>query len=60
MIKVMMYGCNGHMGHVVCDLIKDTSDMEVAAGMDVTVSEDRDFPVFTSFEDVNVPVDVII
>ena len=23
MVKVMMYGCNGYMGHVICNLIKD-------------------------------------
>ena len=29
MIKVIMNGCNGHMGHVISDLIFDDDDMEM-------------------------------
>ncbi|MCI6859317.1 MAG: 4-hydroxy-tetrahydrodipicolinate reductase [Eubacterium sp.] len=60
MVKVMMYGCNGHMGHVICDLIKDMEQITVAAGVDTCPGEKRDFPVFTSLEECNVPVDAII
>ena len=60
MTRVMMYGCNGYMGHVICDLIKNMDNVEVAAGVDVAPAENSDFPVFTSLEDVNVSVDVII
>ena len=60
MTKILMYGCNGYMGHVICDLIKDMDNAEVAAGVDVTVGDQREFPVFTSLDEVNVPVDVII
>lgn len=31
MVKVMMYGCNGYMGHVICNLIKDMENVTVAA-----------------------------
>lgn len=34
MVKVMMYGCNGYMGHVICNLIKDMENVTVAAGID--------------------------
>ena len=60
MTKVLMYGCNGYMGHVICDLIKDMDNVEVAAGVDVTAGKQEDFPVFTSLDEVNVPVDAII
>ena len=60
MTRVMMYGCNGYMGHVICNLIKNMDNVEVAAGVDVAPAENSDFPVFTSLEDVNVSVDVII
>ena len=60
MTKVLMYGCNGYMGHVICNLIKDMDNVEVAAGVDVTVGKQEDFPVFTSLDEVNVPVDAII
>ena len=38
MTKILMYGCNGYMGHVICDLIKDMDNAEVVAGVDVTES----------------------
>ncbi len=60
MTKVLMYGCNGYMGHVICNLIKDMDNVEVAAGVDVTAGKQEDFPVFTSLDEVNVPVDAII
>ena len=60
MTKILMYGCNGYMGHVICDLIKDMDNAEVVAGVDVTAGDKREFPVFTSLDEVNVPVDVII
>ncbi len=60
MVKVLMYGCNGYMGHVICDLAKKMEGVTIAAGVDLTVSEQKDFPVFSSLEECNVPVDVII
>lgn len=60
MTKVLMYGCNGYMGHVICNLIKEMEHVEVAAGVDLIMGDQKDFPVFTSLEAVNVPVDVII
>lgn len=55
-----MYGCGGHMGHVICDLIKDMDNVEVVAGVDVQAGEQREFPVFSSLDGVNVEVDAII
>ena len=60
MTKILMYGCGGHMGHVICDLIKDMDNVEVAAGVDVQAGEQREFPVFASLDEVNVEVDAII
>ncbi|MBR0409715.1 MAG: 4-hydroxy-tetrahydrodipicolinate reductase [Eubacterium sp.] len=60
MTKVLVYGCNGFMGHVICDLIKDMDQIEVAAGVDVTVPEGTPFPVYTSLKDVDTDIDVII
>lgn len=60
MTKVLMYGCNGYMGHVICDLIRNMENVEVAAGVDVTAAARYEFPTFTSLNDVNVEVDAII
>ena len=51
MTKILMYGCGGHMGHVICDLIKDMDNVEVVAGVDVQAGEQREFPVFSSLDE---------
>ena len=43
MVKVMMYGCNGYMGHVICNLIKDMENVTVAAGIDPCPGDQKDF-----------------
>ena len=48
MVKVMMYGCNGYMGHVICNLIKDMENVTVAAGIDPCPGDQKDFPVFAT------------
>jgi 4-hydroxy-tetrahydrodipicolinate reductase len=45
---------------VISDLIMGMDDVDLVAGVDVAVPEHSAFPVFTSLEDVNVEVDVII
>ena len=60
MIRVMMYGCNGFMGHVICDLIKDMNNVEVSVGVDRVLPENSPFLVYSTLEEVDVPVDVII
>lgn len=59
MIKVIVHGCNGKMGKVVCDLIKNDSDMEIACGVDMFPGN-TDFPVFGNISECNVDADVII
>lgn len=60
MTKVLIYGCNGYMGRVLQDLIKDMEDITIVAGVDMNPVENGGFPVFTSIEDVDTDVDVII
>ena len=48
MLKIIISGCNGHMGRVVESLCQSDPEIEVCAGFDVLGSTDRDFPVFSS------------
>ena len=59
MIKVIMHGCCGKMGKVVCQLVNDDPDCELVAGID-PFGENADFPVFKSVFDCDVDADVII
>jgi 4-hydroxy-tetrahydrodipicolinate reductase len=59
MIKVIMNGCNGHMGRVICDIVKNDKDAQVVAGVDV-VASNAPFPTFIDINDCDMPADVII
>jgi len=48
MRKIIISGCNGHMGRVVGALCEADPDLEIAAGFDVLGAADREFPVFSS------------
>ncbi len=60
MVRMIMRGCNGHMGKVICGLTKEDDGIEVVAGIDITGQMDNPFPVFASLADVNVEADVLI
>ena len=48
MLKILISGCNGHMGRVVAALCEADPALEVAAGFDVLGPADREFPVYAS------------
>ena len=60
MTKVVMHGCNGHMGQVITGICKDDPDVEIVAGVDKFHGIENDYPVFDTLSDVNVDFDVII
>lgn len=60
MTKMIMHGCNGRMGHVICDLVKEDNDIEVVAGVDAFGDSTYSFPVFKSLSQCDVEADVIV
>lgn len=60
MTKILMHGCNGHMGRVITDLCEKDADVEIVAGVDRYKGIDNAYPVFDSVDEVNVDFDVII
>ena len=60
MVKIIISGCNGHMGRVVADLCAADPAVEVAAGFDVLGPADRDFPVYASPEQFQGQADAVI
>lgn len=47
MLKIIISGCNGHMGRVVESLCAADPQVEVVAGFDVLGSNDGEFPVLS-------------
>lgn len=60
MVKMIMHGCNGHMGQVITELVQKDSDIEIVAGIDIADKGDNGYPVFQSIHDCNVIADVIV
>ena len=60
MVKIIMHGCNGKMGQVITDMVKNEDTAEIVAGIDVVDNRDNGYPVFTDIDACDVPADVII
>ena len=60
MTKVIMNGCNGHMGRVISDLCAQDADIEIVAGVDINTETNYGYPVFARIEDCDVEADAII
>lgn len=60
MLKVIISGCNGHMGRVVESLCNADPDVEVVAGFDITDKGDHAFPVYANPADFKEASDVAI
>lgn len=59
MINVIIHGCGGKMGKVVEGLVKEDSQLTIAAGIDPRDIQ-TDYPVFHSVDECTVKADVII
>lgn len=60
MINILLSGCNGKMGQVITRLSENFSGLKIAAGFDINTNINNPYPVFTSLDECNVKVDVII
>ena len=60
MIRMIMHGCNGHMGQVISGLVKEDPECEIVAGIDIVDNKDNGYPVFKSLMDCDVEADVVI
>lgn len=60
MLKVLISGCNGHMGQVVAQICGETEHVEVAAGFDLLGQENPNFPVLSSPAAFQGEADVLI
>lgn len=60
MVKILMHGCNGAMGQVISNLALENDEAKIVAGVDISGEVKNDYPVFTTLEACDVPVDVII
>ena len=60
MIKLLVNGCNGRMGQIVCELANKSEKFELCAGFDREDNNLLDVKVFTKIEEISIKPDVII
>ena len=60
MTRIIMCGCNGKMGRVISQLVKEDPAAEIVAGVDISGEQLDSYPVFTSIRECNVEADAVI
>ena len=58
MVKIIMHGCNGHMGQVISSLVEKDPNAQIVAGIDIADNGNNSYPVFTDMEACDTPADV--
>ena len=59
MIRILLSGCNGHMGRVIRSIVAGRDDCCICAGVDIN-PQPAEFPVYSTFEEVAETPDVVI
>lgn len=60
MTRILMHGCNGRMGRMITELVKNDDNAVIAAGVDTYTETPNDYPVFRSLAECDADVDVVI
>ena len=60
MVNVIMVGCNGKMGQVITNIVKDDTEAQMVAGVDVFDDGHNDYPVYDNIAKVQEEAHVII
>lgn len=58
--KIIMLGCNGRMGQMITDMVKQDDECTIVAGIDIVDNRDNGYPVYTKLADCDVEADAII
>ena len=60
MVRIIMRGCNGHMGQTITRLIEADPEIEIVAGVDKYQGIANTYPVFSDIAECDVQADTII
>lgn len=60
MEKIILNGCFGRMGRVITEIVGDSDECVISAGVDAFASGSCDFPVYKTIGEVSEKADVII
>ncbi len=60
MMKIIISGCNGHMGRILVELCSADPEIEVVAGFDILDGGSHNFPVYSVPSTCKIPADAVI
>ena len=60
MVKIIMHGCNGHMGQVISEIVEKDPNAQIVAGIDIADQGKNSYPVFTDIDACQTEADAII
>lgn len=61
MVKVILHGCNGKMGHMITELCSQEEDIRIVAGIDAChQGSGGEYPVYRDIYNCNIGADVVI
>ncbi len=60
MIRMIMHGCNGRMGQMVSEIVREDPAIEIVAGIDINRERENEYPVFECLADCSAAADVVI
>ena len=60
LVNIILSGCCGKMGRVIRDCVDKRDDCRIVAGVDLVSDPQADFPIVSSFCDIETNADVII
>lgn len=60
MVRIIMHGCNGRMGQMITNLVKEEQQAQIVAGVDTFDGIQNPYPVFEKIEMCDVEADVVI
>ena len=60
MVKAILHGACGRMGHIIADIVSRDPEIEIIAGVDAFGSAYAGFPVYASLDECREEADVVI
>ena len=60
MVKILMHGCNGKMGRMITEIVKNDENAVISAGVDAYVGVPNDYPVCETLEKCDADADVVV
>lgn len=60
MTRIIMHGCNGHMGQVISQIAQQDENVQIVAGVDIAGQKENGYPVFKNINECEIEADVII